>query len=74
MEIQMAQKSRGKQTAKCSRNCKQKAHQHVADRPKSITGKLLFGATATLLSILPHIKNGSEAILAVRDLYLAFFN
>ncbi|TNI56553.1 hypothetical protein CF126_08860 [Aeromonas dhakensis] len=72
----MANKKRGKQAVKrsCSCSCKQKAHQHVADRPKSITGKLLFGATATLLSILPHIKNGSEAILAVRDLYLAFFN
>lgn len=70
----MANKKRGKQAVKRSCSCKQKAHQHVADRPKSITGKLLLVATTTLLPILPHIKNGSEAILAVRDLYLAFFN
>jgi hypothetical protein len=70
----MANKKRGKQAVRRSCGCKQKAHQHVADRPKSMTGKLLLVATTTLLPILPHIKNGSDAILAVRDLYLAFFS
>ncbi len=70
----MARERRRKEAVPSSCSCKQKAHQHSVDRPKSKTRKLLLLATTTLLPILPHIKNGSDAILAVRDLYLAFFN
>lgn len=70
----MAKLKRRNPAAKRSCGCKQKAHQRIADRPKSKARKLLLVATTTLLPILPHIKNGSDAILAVRDLYLAFFN
>ncbi len=70
----MAKLKRRNPAEKRSCGCKQKAHQRIADRPKSKARKLLLVATTTLLPILPHIKNGSDAILAVRDLYLAFFN
>lgn len=70
----MAQKSRGKQTAKCSRNCKQKAHQQTVDRPKSKTRKLLLVSTTALFQILPHFNTGSDAFLNMRDLYQALFN
>lgn len=70
----MAKQRRRKGAVPGSCSCKQKAHQHTVDRPKSKTRKLLLLATTALLPILPHIKNGSDAILAVRDLYLAFFN
>ncbi|TNH91125.1 hypothetical protein CF139_04920 [Aeromonas hydrophila] len=70
----MAKQRRSKGAVLRTCDCKQKAHQPIVDRPKSKTRKLLLLATTTLLTILPHIKNGSDAILAVRDLYLAFFS
>ncbi len=69
----MAKKKGRNPAASCSVCCKQKAHQHNEDRPKSKIRKLLLTATTTLFWILPHVKNGSDAILSVRELYKVIF-
>lgn len=67
-------KKRGKNAANRSLASKQKAHQRIADRPKSKARKLLLVATTALFQILPHFNNGSQAVLNVRDLYNAIFS
>ncbi len=70
----MAKLKRRNPAAKRSCGCKQKAHQRIADRPKSKARKLLLVATTALFQILPHFNNGSQAVLNVRDLFNAIFS